>query len=77
MIRNFIGNGSVAIAQEGDLGTWEVGRKRNYAIINKINKRFQILRDIVFSVVADYSLSESIIFCLEYGMDQFSPQVIC
>ena len=52
MVINLLGNGSVTIAQEDDLGTWEVSTKRNFAIINKINNIFRIFRDSTFSVVA-------------------------
>ena len=76
MVTKHLVNGSATIAQEGNLGTWKIGTKRNFAMINKINNRFRILRDIMFSVVSDYYSSESRILYLEYGMDEFSSQEI-
>ena len=74
IIRKLVGNGSVTIAQKGNLGTYEVSRKRNFAMINKINKRFWIFWDSMFNMVEYYSYLESIIFCLEYGMYEFSSE---
>ena len=76
IIRKLVGNGSVTIAQEVNLGTYEVSRKRNFAMINKINKGSWILLDSTFSVVVTYSSLEYIIFYLGYGMDEFLSQAI-
>ena len=76
MIRKIPVNGYVTIVQEGDLVTWEISRKRNSAMIDKIK------RDSGFSGTARsaglqlITFSEHIIFCLEYGMDEFWSQAI-
>ena len=77
IIRKLVGNGSVTIAQEVNVGTYEVSRKRHFAMINKINKGSWILLDSTFSVVVTYSSLEYIIFYLGYGMDEFLSQAIC
>ena len=74
MISKILGNGSVTIARECDFVTWEISRKRNFAMINKINRRFWIFWDSTFNMVAAYSYLESRIFCLEYGMYEFSSE---
>ena len=43
-------------------------------MINKINRRFWIFWDSTFNMVAAYSYLESRIFCLEYGMYEFSSE---
>ena len=52
MVVKFLGNTSVTIEREGDVGTWEINKKNNFAIINKINNRLRIFRDSMFSVIA-------------------------
>ena len=50
MVVKLLGNGSVTIVQEVELGTWEISTKINFAMINKINQRLNIFFN-TFSVV--------------------------
>ena len=85
MILKLLGNVSLMIAREVNLVTWEIIRKRNYAMIDKINNIFHIFmkqhvqcgRGSVKVVICVYFLSECGIICLKYRTEEFLSQVMC
>ena len=56
MVAKRLVNGSVTIAQEGNLLTWGITTEISFAIINKINNRFRIFWGITFSVVVELGM---------------------
>ena len=51
MVVKFLGNGSVTIAQDNDVRNWGISKKRNFAMINKINNKLRIFQDSTFGMV--------------------------